>query len=76
MTRSIAAAIVRVPRTMSECSSLVGPWAIERGRVVTLLTLLPEASLVHIVTGMTRTADHRGLHDVLWADVTVGAADF
>ena len=57
-----------------ECCSLVRPRALEVGRVVTLLTLLPEASLVHVVTRMTRTADHRGFDFVLRTDVAVGAA--
>ena len=43
---------------------------------MTLLTLLPEAPLVHVVTRMTRTADHRWLDYVLRADVAVGAAHF
>src|SRR3954471_15332846 len=53
--------------------SLVCPRAFEGSRVVTLLTLLPEASLVHIVTRMTGTADHRGLDYVLRADMAISA---
>lgn len=58
------------------CCSLVGPRAFEAGRGVALLTFLSEASLVHIVTGMTRTADHRGFDYVLRSDMTIGTTDF
>jgi hypothetical protein len=59
-----------------ECCPLVCPRAFEAGRVVTLLTLLPEASLVHIVTRMTRTANHRRLDYILRADMAVRTAHF
>lgn len=42
----------------------------------TKLLMMPEASLVHIVTGMTRTADHRGFDYVLRTDMTIGTTDF
>ena len=55
---------------------LVSPRASEGGRVVTLLALRSEAPGVHVIAGMTGSADHRGLDDVLRPDVAVGATDF
>ena len=57
------------------CRPLVRPRAIEGGGVVTLLALLAESSGVHIVTGVTGTANHRRLDDVLRPDVAIGATD-
>lgn len=57
------------------CRPLVRPRAIEGGGVVTLLALLAEPSGVHIVTGVTGTANHRRLDDVLRPDVAIGATD-
>src|SRR3569833_2647461 len=56
-----------------DCCPLVSPRAFEAGRVVALLTLLPEAPLVHVITRMTGTANHRGFDLVLRSDVAVGA---
>jgi hypothetical protein len=42
---------------------------------VTLLAACPEATGMHVVTRMTRAADHRWLDDVLRPDVAVGTPD-
>lgn len=55
---------------------LVCPRSPEGGRVVTLLALRSEAPGMHVIAGMTRSADHRRLDDVLRPDVAVGATDF
>src|SRR5882762_3068782 len=57
------------------CSPLVCPRASEAGRVVALLALRSEAPGMHVVGGMTRSADHRRFDDVLRPDVAVGTTD-
>jgi hypothetical protein len=55
---------------------LVCSRAPEGSRVVTLLALRSEAPGVHVIAGMTRSADHRWLDDVLRSDMAVGTTDF
>lgn len=53
----------------------IRPRTFERRAVVALLAFDSETASMNIVTGMTGSADHRWLDDVLRADVAIGATD-
>jgi len=41
-----------------------------------VLALLPQAARVDVVPSVTGSTDHRGLHEVLWLDMTLRTSDF